>query len=91
MEDGKQILNLKAKGGYSPSLIKASADTPTILRVETKGTFDCSTALVINQVNYRGYLPTTGQTDIEIPPQSAGSVINGTCSMGMYSFRITFN
>jgi plastocyanin domain-containing protein len=90
-EDGKQVLNLFAKGGYKPSTLTATANTPTILRVETKNSYDCSTSLVINQLNYRKYLPSTGTTDIEIPPQQPGSIINGSCSMGMYSFRITFN
>jgi uncharacterized protein len=90
-EDGKQILNLTAKGGYSPKKITAQAGKPAILKVKTASTFDCSTALVIPTLKVTKSLPATGVTSIEIPAQTAGSEIKGTCSMGMYSFSITFN
>jgi len=28
---------------------------------------------------------------IDVPPQNAGTTLRGLCSMGMYSFAITFN
>jgi plastocyanin domain-containing protein len=89
--DGKQIIEIKAKGGYTPREILAKADVPTVIKVKTQGTFDCSSALVIPSLNYRKNLSPSGVTEIEVPPQKTGSVINGTCAMGMYGFSIKFN
>jgi plastocyanin domain-containing protein len=88
--DGKQYVDITARGGYWPREIKAKSGVPTILRVATKGTFDCSAYLVIPTIGYRNSLPQTGVTEIPIPPQQAGSTFVGTCSMGMYSFAIKF-
>jgi plastocyanin domain-containing protein len=90
-ENGNQLITINAKGGYSPSSMIAKANTPTLLRFATQNTFDCSTSLVINQLGISKNLPATGNTDIEVPAQASGSVLKGSCSMGMYSFSIKFN
>lgn len=89
--DGKQIIDLTAKGGFYPRITAAKANTPTILKVTTQGTFDCSSSLIIKDLNFRKNLNPTGLTEIEIPPQKAGTKIQGVCSMGMYSFALNFN
>ena len=89
--DGKQVIEIKAKGGYTPREILAKADILTVIRIKTQGTFDCSSALVIPSLNYRKNLAPSGVTEIEVPPQKIGVVINGTCAMGMYGFSIKFN
>ncbi len=89
--DGNQIISISAKGGYSPKISNAKAGLPTIIRVSTKGTFDCSIALRIPALNYRKNLAMTGTTDIEVPPQKPGAAIQGLCGMGMYSFKVNFN
>lgn len=91
ISDGKQIIQIDARGGYAPRVSVASADMPTIIRVVTNGTYDCSAGLVIPSINYKKILPPTGSTDIEIPPQKAGTSLKGLCSMGMYNFAIQFN
>ena len=88
--DGKQVVTITAKGGYSPRQTNAKADTPTILRMQTSGTFDCSSTLNIPSLSYQKTLPATGVTEIEIQPQKAGSTIEGLCGMGMYKFEIAF-
>lgn len=88
--DGKQVIEIKAKGGYTPREILAKADMLTVIKVKTQGTFDCSSALVIPSLNYRTNLSPSGVTEIELPPQKTGSVLNGTCAMGMYGFSIKF-
>lgn len=88
--DNKQIVEIIAKGGYSPKVSLAKADVPTIIKVKTTGTFDCSAALTIPSIRYQKYLPASGETLIEIPPQKTGSTLQGVCSMGMYSFVIKF-
>lgn len=90
VEDGTQIITITAKGGYSPRKVTAQAGLPSVLKVTTKGTFDCSSALVIPDLNYRTNLPPSGVTEISIPVQKAGAKLTGLCSMGMYSFDVVF-
>lgn len=90
IEGNKQVLDLRVRGGYSPNVINAKANTPSILRMTTQNSFDCSTAVVISKLQYRTNLPYTGTTDLEIPAQPAGTTIDGNCSMGMYFFKIVF-
>lgn len=89
--DGVQIIDIAAKGGYSPRVSEAQAGIPSILRMNTRGTFDCSSALVIPSLGYRKNLPPSDVTDIELPPQETGTSLQGLCSMGMYSFTVNFN
>lgn len=91
VEEGKQVVTLSAKGGYSPRVSQAKADIPTVLKMETKATFDCSSALSIPALGYQGNLPPNGVTEIEVPPQIAGTKLRGSCGMGMYNFEIDFN
>lgn len=89
--DGTQIIEIDAKGGYSPQKTIAKANMPTVIKMKTKGTFDCSSALVIPSIGYRANLPPSGETRIDVPPQKEGVTMQGVCSMGMYNFSITFN
>lgn len=89
--NGKQIVEIGVKGGYSPKVSVAKADTPTILRMTTKGSFDCSSAVVIPSIGYQANLPPSGVTDIEVPPQKSGTILQGLCAMGMYNFQVQFN
>ncbi|OGF69095.1 hypothetical protein A3H65_00680 [Candidatus Giovannonibacteria bacterium RIFCSPLOWO2_02_FULL_45_14] len=89
--DGKQIIEIGAKGGYSPKVSVAKAGIPTILRVQTRGTFDCSSALTIPSIGYRAILTPSGITEIELPAQKSGSTLQGLCSMGMYNFQVRFD
>lgn len=89
--DGKQIIEITAKGGYSPKTTSAKAGIPTFIKIKTKGAFDCSLALTIPALNYRKNLPPTGETLIEVPAQDPGSTLRGVCTMGMYSFTIKFD
>ena len=90
IENGKQIVEIKAKGHYSPALTSAQANIPTTLRVQTDGTFDCTSILRVPSIGYQKNLPPSGTMDIELPPQTAGATVQGICSMGMYSFRVAF-
>ncbi|HEY4523344.1 MAG TPA: cupredoxin domain-containing protein [Candidatus Paceibacterota bacterium] len=88
--DGKQIIEINAKGGYSPRVTTAQAGMPTVIKVNTRGTFDCSSALVIPSLGYRKNLPPSGETIIDVPLQASGSVLQGLCAMGMYNFQVRF-
>jgi plastocyanin domain-containing protein len=90
MEDGKQVIEITAKGGFKPSNITAKSGTPTIIRMKTSSTFDCSSYIVISAIGVRESLPASGSRDYQVPAQASGSTINGSCGMGMYSFKINF-
>lgn len=90
MVGDRQIVEITAKGGYSPRVTIAQANIPTIIRVITDGTYDCSAALTIPSIKSRTFLPPSGETDITIAAHAPGDTIQGVCTMGMYSFRINF-
>ncbi len=87
--DGKQIITIGAKGGYLPAVSIAKAGIPTIIRFETKGTFDCSASVLIPSLNVRTILPQSGKTDIDVGTPKAG-ILQGMCGMGMYPFQVNF-
>ena len=89
--DGKQIVEIGAKAGYAPKLSAAKADMPTVLRMKTNSTFDCSSVVTIPSLGLKKILPSDGITDIEIPAQKTGSSLRGLCVMGMYNFQVQFN
>lgn len=88
--DGKQVITMQAKNGFFPSMITAKSGVPSVLRVKTSNTIDCSNVLNIPSLGISKRLPISGVMDVEIPPQASGSEITGTCSMGHYSFKIKF-
>lgn len=88
--DGKQIIDISAKGGYSPRVVLARAGMPTVLRMNTRGTFDCSASLVIPKLSYQRFLKPSGTEEIPIDASQAQGTMQGLCSMGMYNFQIRF-
>lgn len=89
IENGKQFIDLTAKGGFSPRKTIAQAGLPTVLKVTTDGTYDCSASINIPDQSVRQLLPATGTTEIDLgTPEEM--VLQGTCSMGMYRFEIDF-
>lgn len=90
MEGEKQIIEIDAKGGYSPKLTTAKAGVPTVLRLKTNGTYDCSSAVTIPSIGFRKNLEAVGVTEVEIPANGAQGTLEGLCSMGMYSFSVKF-
>ncbi len=89
--DGIQYVTIEAKGGYSPSVSTAKAGIPTKLVIKTDSTFDCSLALVIRSIGYQKVLSQTGEETIDLGTPEEGTPLQGTCSMGMYSFKVNFN
>ncbi len=88
--DGKQIIEIRARGGYLPERSIAKAGIPTILRFFTNGTFDCSASVRIANMNISKNLPQSGATDIDVGVQPV-STLQGTCGMGMYPFEVDFS
>lgn len=87
--DGKQIIEIRAKGGYQPRKSIAKAGVPTVLRFNTTGTFDCSSSVRIPSLNVTKVLPQSGSTDIDIGTGQLGT-LQGSCGMGMYPFEVQF-
>lgn len=88
--DGKQVIEIKAKGGYLPRKSIAKAGIPTILRFDTNGTFDCSSSVRVPSLKISKTLPQTGVTDIDIGVGQPGT-LQGMCGMGMYPFEVEFH
>lgn len=89
-KDGIQYITILASGGYSPNSINAKAGMPTKLIFETKGTYDCSSAVSIPKLNYRNQLPADGTTTIDISADQASSNLDIVCAMGMFKSKINF-
>lgn len=89
VQDGKQVIVLRAKAGYFPRHTVAKAGVPTVLKFSTNGTFDCSSSVRIPSLGLSRNLPPTGEVEIDLGQQKAG-LFSGTCAMGMYSFDIDF-
>lgn len=89
--DGKQIIAITTKGGYTPQNTAAKANLPTTIVFKTNGTFDCSSAVRIPSIRFQAFLPPSGVKEVSIAPQKPGTTLSGTCSMGMYHFTISFN
>ena len=83
------MISLSVKGGFSPGKTYAKAGIPTILKMETKNTFDCSSSVRIPSMDITQSLPPTGVVEIDLGTPKV-SVLKGTCSMGMYPFEINF-
>lgn len=87
--NGKQIIEISAKGGYQPRKSTAQAGLPTVLRFDTNGTFDCSSSVRIPSLGISKLLPQSGVTDIDLGLPQVGT-IQGMCGMGMYRFELEF-
>jgi plastocyanin domain-containing protein len=89
MIDGVQVIDLTAKGGYAPQKTTAAAGVPTKLEIETDGTVDCSSTVLIPSLSVSEQLPLSGTTELDLGNPAVGT-LQGTCGMGMYRFEIEF-
>jgi plastocyanin domain-containing protein len=87
--DGKQIIEINARGGYQPRKSVARAGMPTVIRFNTTNTFDCSASVRIPSLNVSEVLPQTGVKNIDVGTQKIGT-LQGSCGMGMYPFEVEF-
>jgi uncharacterized protein len=79
-----------ANNGYFPGVLRAKANQTVQLELVTNRTFSCTRDFVIPALKYYQLLPETGRVTVQIPPQTAGTVMRFTCSMGMYTGKIEF-
>lgn len=90
MDKGVQYIDIAANGGYRPRSVNAKAKTPTVIRIKTNGTFDCSASVVIPALNFQTLLESTDVAEVTVPAEKAVGNLKGLCSMGMYSFTVAF-
>jgi len=90
-EGETQVIEVQTKGGYFPKTTTAQAGVPTILKLKTDGTYDCSAAVTIPKLGFHKNLEASGVTEVTIPPQEPGTTLQGVCAMGMYNFQIRFD
>jgi uncharacterized protein len=87
---GALVLNA-TNGGYSPRTLHAKADVSLKLNMVTKNTYSCARGFVIPALSVEQLLPSSGTVVIDIPAQKPGTVMQFTCSMGMYTGEIVFD
>ncbi len=76
--------------GYKPALVRAQAETPLTLRFVTHKLEGCTSTLVVPSLKLQRVLKPTGQTDVEIPAQPAGTKLRWLCGMGMYTGTVEY-
>ncbi len=91
IENEVQVIDIIAKGGYSPLYVEAMSGVQTEIRVSTNSTYDCSSSLIIPELGYQKTLKPTGTEIISLSIAQAQGTIEGMCAMGMYKFEIVFN
>jgi uncharacterized protein len=86
--DGVQELVINVyPTSYSPNYFIAQSGKPIRLVMVTNSNYGCTSAFTIPSLGIQTVLPETGETQIEILPQAAGTLYF-TCGMGMYSGSI---
>jgi sulfite exporter TauE/SafE len=89
--DDPHIVQINVKNnGYQPAKVYARAGLDITLKLVTSNVYSCSRAFVIPVLNLEKVLPATGVEEINIPAQKAGSTLQFSCSMGMYTGTIFF-
>lgn len=86
--DGIQYVTINVRGGYSPKISTVKAGMPVKLIMKTNNTYDCSASLSLPSLGIRKMLQSTGEDVIDLGSLESGKTISGTCSMGMYNFKI---
>ncbi|GAB4487333.1 MAG: hypothetical protein OHK0031_11390 [Anaerolineales bacterium] len=79
------------ENGYSPIVLHLPANQPVTIEWVTQQTKSCARSVVVPEIGYHQILPETGRVEFEIPPQKMGTVLNYTCSMGMYPSQLIFD
>jgi uncharacterized protein len=79
------------KHGYTPNILHLPANKPIRLIWQTYNTKSCALIVVVPKLDYEQTLPSTGQVPLVIPAQKKGTVIEYSCSMGMYRGQLIFD
>jgi sulfite exporter TauE/SafE len=88
--DGVLVLDVR-NNGYFPRTLHAPANQALTLELVTDDTTSCARDFVIPALKVYELLPETGRVSVAIPPQSSGTTMRFTCSMGMYTGTLIFD
>jgi plastocyanin domain-containing protein len=89
-ESGVQVIRIKAKEGFTPQITVARAGVKSILKIDASDVIDCSNSVSIPDLGVKNELIALNSTgEFEIANPKVGTM-NGSCSMGMYDFKIKF-
>jgi sulfite exporter TauE/SafE len=77
--------------GYAPKILHLVPNKEIKLVWVTNNVKSCSLSVVIQDLNFEKTFPSTGQVLLIIPPQKTGTVIEYSCSMGMYHGKLVFD
>ena len=83
---GAQEFDIKVKGVYSPSVIKAKAGQPVRINFLREEDTECSRFVVFEGLNIRKDLPRGQAVAVEFTPQKGEYKF--TCDMGMYQGKL---
>ena len=79
------------ENGYSPIVLHLPANKPVTIDWVTENTQTCARSVVIPGLNYQHILPSTGSIKLDITAQQKDTVLNYSCSMGMYPSQLVFD
>ncbi|MBI4427276.1 MAG: cupredoxin domain-containing protein [Candidatus Magasanikbacteria bacterium] len=83
---GTQEFEIKVKGVYSPSVIKAKAGRPVRINFLRQEDTECSRFVVFDALNIRKELPRDQIVPVEFTPKAGEYKF--TCDMGMYQGKL---
>jgi plastocyanin domain-containing protein len=86
-QGGAQEVEIRVRGGYSPSVVRVRRGEPVRLVFDRQESSGCSEEVVIGDFGVRKFLPAGERTVVELRPEEAG-MHEFTCGMGMLRGRI---
>jgi plastocyanin domain-containing protein len=84
---GVQEVEIRVRGGYSPSTVRVKRGTPVRLTFDRQETSGCSEEVVLGDFGIRKYLPAHERTTVEFTPEEPGTY-EFTCGMSMLRGRV---
>jgi Cu+-exporting ATPase len=82
VEDGRQVVDITVKGGYSPSLIRVEAGKPVRLRFDRQENSDCTARVVFPDFRKSASLAAFGTTTLDLDVAEPGEY-SWACGMNM--------
>lgn len=80
--EGKQVLRVAVKGGYSPDTLVVKWGRPVRIEFDRQETSGCSDTVVFGDFGISRPLPAFKTTSVEFTPEKAGE-FSFTCGMNM--------
>ncbi|MEX2290549.1 MAG: heavy metal translocating P-type ATPase [Mycobacteriales bacterium] len=81
-ENGRQVVDITVKGGYSPSLVRVEAGKPVRLRFDRQENSDCTARVVFPDFRKSASLAAFGTTTLDLDVQEPGEYA-WACGMNM--------